>query len=411
LAAAFAPGGSNNEVFAAAGDGQLLFWNGRKLSPVRSLFEKPKPDEAHFVQPGSASFSPDGQWLFIIPPTLTSATLATGGHEPGKLQIWRWSLEKRMYESASDALQFQQLRGSRAITFAWSPESDRVVLINTRLNEVECALFQVKGDTFQRLPEESDKLNRMKIVALAFAAYRTGIAVVSVDPAAPRVRNVSIIAADDFQIIPGAMYGQDSIRLSEEFQPNGIAFGPGNDQLTLTNWNGIRILDLRNGSVTPIPPPTFRDQFMHIVSGPGDYARRLIATSLYGRVEVAKATRTREPAEPAVFRGSIGVPQFSSDGLRMLILSGGIFNIFDNMRLIDVSASYRTLEAPPEKFEAQPAPPWLADLAGAVSALDTSGDGSLLTLESVRQRYPGIKAGDPYDAVWKRFFPEDPKDH
>ena len=28
LAATFAPGGSNNEIFAAAGDGQLLFWNG-----------------------------------------------------------------------------------------------------------------------------------------------------------------------------------------------------------------------------------------------------------------------------------------------------------------------------------------------------------------------------------------------
>ena len=35
LAATFAPGGNNNEIFAAAGDGQLLFWNGRELSPVR----------------------------------------------------------------------------------------------------------------------------------------------------------------------------------------------------------------------------------------------------------------------------------------------------------------------------------------------------------------------------------------
>jgi hypothetical protein len=417
LAAAFAPGGSNNEVFAAAGDGQLLFWNGRELSPARSLFEKPKPDQAHFVQPGSASFSPDGQWLFIIPPTLTSATVATGGpfdrsgHEPGKLQIWRWSLQKQMYESASDELQFQQLRGSRTITFAWSPESDRVVLINTRLNEVECALFEVKGDTFQQLPDESDKLNSMKIVALAFAAYRSGIAVVSVDPAAPRLRKVSIIGADDFQIIPGAMYGQDSIRLSEEFQPNGIAFGPASNQLTLTSWSGIRILDLLDGTVTPFPPPTFRDQFMRIVVGPGDFATRLVAISLYGRVQVIKATRRQDPAEPAVFRGSIGVAQFSSDGQRILILSGGLWNVFDNMRLIDVSALYRTLEAAPEKFEAQPTPPWLADIASAVSALDTSGDGSLLTLESVRHRYPGSKAGDPYEAVWKRFFPDERTDH
>ena len=59
-----------------------------------------------------------------------------------------------------------------------------------------------------------------------------------------------------------------------------------------------------------------------------------------------------------------------------------------------------------EKLEKKPAPPWLADIANAASALDTSGDGSLVTLESVRKRYPESKAGDPYEAVWKRFFPE-----
>ena len=62
----------------------------------------------------------------------------------------------------------------------------------------------------------------------------------------------------------------------------------------------------------------------------------------------------------------------------------------------------------PEKFEEKPAPPWLADIASAVSALDTTGDGALLTLETVRKRYPKSKAGDPYEAVWKRFFPDEP---
>ena len=423
LAAAFAPGGSNNEVFAATGDGQLLFWNGRDLSPVRSLFEKSKPKENEVVQPGFASFSPNGQWLFIIAPTLTSAAtaeapaqgpvqqIAAGGGNAGsgrdacKLQVWRWSLEKGAYESAGEDLEFQRLRGSRVVNFAWSPESDRVVLINTRLNEADCVFFEVKGSTFQQLVDQSTKLNSMKVVALAFAAYRTGIAAVHVDTAAPALRRVSFVSADDLEIMPGAMGGQDSIRLSEGFQPNGVAFGPGNDQLTLTSWSGIRTLNLPNGNVTPVPPPTFRDQFMRIVVGPGDFARRLVAKSLYGRVEVAKGERLQEPAEPVVFRGSIGVAQFSSDGQRMLILSGGIWNVFDSMRLIDVSPLYRTQRLAPEKFEDKPAPQWLADIASAVSALDTTGDGSLLTLETVRQRYPESKAGDAYQAVWKRFFP------
>jgi hypothetical protein len=28
-------------------------------------------------------------------------------------------------------------------------------------------------------------------------------------------------------------------------------------------------------------------------------------------------------------------------------------------------------------------------------------------LEAVRERYPKSKAGDPYEAVWKRFFPDE----
>ena len=208
-----------------------------------------------------------------------------------------------------------------------------------------------------------------------------------------------------------AIHGKDSIRLSEGFQPNGVAFGPSNDQLTLTSWSGVRILDLRDGKLTPIPPPTFRDQFMRLVVGPGDYATRLVATSLYGRVHVAKGAHREEPAEPVVFRGSIGIPQFSPDGQRLLILSGAMFNVLDSMRLIDVSQLYRPREAAPEKLEDKPAPPWLAEIAAAVSASDPIQDGSLMTLEDVRRKYPESKAGDPYEAVWKRFFPDEHTGH
>jgi hypothetical protein len=420
LAATFAPGGSNNEVFAVAGDGQLLFWNGRELSSAESLFEKPKPNEREIVQPGFASFSPDGQWLFVIPPTRAPAATTEftgsgppqqgpapsssggGGDETCKLQVWRWSLRESKYERAGEELEFHRFPGSRMINFTWSPESDRVVLINTRMNETKCTYFEVQGNTLEPFPEQSNKLNSMKVVALAFAQYRTGIAIISVDPVKPALRKVSSIDANDFQVIPDTL----SIRLPEDFQPNGIASGPGDNQLTLTSWSGIRTLDLRTGGLTPVPPPTFRDQFMRIVVGPGDYAGRLVAKSLYGRVDVTKGTEMDEPAEPAVFGGSTGVAQFSSDGRRLLILSGGIWNVFDRMRLVDVSPLYRTKEAAPEKFADKPVPPWLADIASAVSASDPGQDGSLMTLADVQKKYPEDKSGNAYEAVWKRFFPD-----
>ena len=86
-----------------------------------------------------------------------------------------------------------------------------------------------------------------------------------------------------------------------------------------------------------------------------------------------------------------------------------MFNVFDSMRLVDVSPLYRTQEAQTKTLEAKPAPPWLADIASAVSASDPSQDGSLMTLEDVRKKYPESKAGDPYELVWKRFFPDESK--
>ena len=61
------------------------------------------------------------------------------------------------------------------------------------------SFFEVKGNTFKQLLDQSKQLNNMKIVALAFAAYRSGIAAVSLDPAKPALRKVSFIGADDLQ--------------------------------------------------------------------------------------------------------------------------------------------------------------------------------------------------------------------
>jgi hypothetical protein len=418
LAATFAPGGSNNEVFAAAGDGRLLLWKGEELSPVRSLFEKPKPASPQQVpQPGFASFSPDGQWLLIIPPTFASAAIAeaaaqgapqqgappaqaSSGHETCKVQAWRWATQNRTYESRSD-LGIQRLPGSWT-NVAWSGDSDCVVLINWQSGaNAECEFFQVEGDSVKEIPDRSAQLTGMKIAAIAFSPDRSRIAAVSLE------RKVMLIGRDDLVVIPKALNGKDWIQLPEGFQPNGVAFGPGDDELTLTSWRGIRLLNIRDGKIVPIHPPTFRDQGMRMVVGPGDSGMRLVATSLNGRVDVAKSVRRQEPAEPVVFRGSIGIPQFSSDGQRLLILSGGTWNVFDSMRLFDVSPLYRPQEAAPKNFEEKPAPPWLAEIATAVSALDPGGDGSLLTLEAVRNRHPESKAGDAYESVWKRFFPEE----
>jgi len=79
------------------------------------------------------------------------------------------------------------------MNFAWSNESDRLVIVNARgSNEAECAFFEQEGKTFRELVDRSNELNRMKVVALAFAKYRSGFAAVSVDSEAPALRKVGL---------------------------------------------------------------------------------------------------------------------------------------------------------------------------------------------------------------------------
>ena len=420
LAATFSPERTNNDIFAAAGNGQLLrvLWKERDLKLVRSLFEKPEPDDQHIVQPGFASFSPDGRWLLVIPPTRTSATNVeaaaqgppqqrVGGpssegsvQQACKLQILRWMPQDETYDSVGADLDIQKFPRSAFTNFVWSGDSNQVVLIGRQngASNPECKFFQVEENRVSEVPDRSVKLTEMKTVAIAFGPDRSRIAAVSSE------RKLTLIDRADFKVIPDALKP-----LPDGFQPNAIVFGPGDDELTLTSWGSIRILNIHDGNLRdPMRRQrTFRDQFMRVTVGPEDSGTRLIATSLYGRVHVAKSARIEEPAEPVPFRGSMGIPQFSPDGQRLLILSGGLWNVYDTIRLVDVSALYRPQEAALEQFEQKPAPRWLADIAGAASALDPGGDGSLLTLKAVRKRYPKSKAGNPYESVWKRFFPNE----
>jgi hypothetical protein len=160
LAATFVRG-SNNEIFAVgAMVSSCSGMENARCHPSRHRFEKPKPATLSRCAAWLCLFQPDGRWLLIIPPTLASAAdgeaparraytgstarRADAGHELCKIQIWRWSMQNRTYEARA------RLGNSAASRFphqfAWSNESDRLVIINARgTNEAECAFFQAEG--------------------------------------------------------------------------------------------------------------------------------------------------------------------------------------------------------------------------------------------------------------------------
>jgi hypothetical protein len=176
----------------------------------------------------------------------------------------------------------------------------------------------------------------------------------------------------------------------------------------------MRTLKTTNGDVKLFQPHNFRDKLVRRVVSSGPPAQRLVATALYGRVEVACADTVDAsgepiPAEPIVLRGTTAIPQFNRNGTLLLTLSGGQ-NALDTLRISDISmlSPSRLMRVP--NFKSTP-PIWLADLAAAASAHDAANDGSLLTLKQVRKKYQKQKAAGPYDVVWKRFCSGDRTAH
>ena len=95
-------------------------------------------------------------------------------------------------------------------------------------------------------------------------------------------------------------------------------------------------------------------------------------------------------------------------GSRLLTLSGAIWLAPDTVQVWDVSMSVKGENSGIFNAEGKPAPPWLANLARAVSGIprtwDTDNDATLLS-DVLAKADPGT-IYQPYDRVWSHFFPE-----
>ena len=299
LAATFSPEGNGDEVFAIAGNGELLHYKGGAESePPQALFTKPEPAGGDkIVQPGLASFSPDGQWLLVLLPAVAPAGSAPPdgpGSEQNlrsiprdeqgqrrELGAWRWSSQNRKFESTGAPLSIEWLSAARA-TFVWSNRSDKVVLTHSIQDATRSVFLELGGREVRERKEWSDRLNQPpQVSVLAFNSDDTRIASISAD------WRVMLLDAATLSIIPSAIAGEDEFQLPKGFQPNSVIFGPKEDELTLMSWRGARVLNLQTRKLVAVPA-TFRDQSIRRVVGRGNARDRLVATSLYGRALVAR---------------------------------------------------------------------------------------------------------------------------
>jgi hypothetical protein len=401
LAAAFAPG-SENEVFVVSGDGELLRWKKGQKKPkfesLQHLFDKPASDPNKASPDEVALFSIDARWLFVLMPAavasedgghrsaepvtqeLTSSAPASSSRNSAKIRFWGWSPQSGTYQRAgSDVdLPLPPSPTSRT-TLTWNERAQHVIVMNVRYSDrlqAECHVFRVARDGASELREISEQLTGRNVVAAGASPDAGVLALGFVDG------SVALVSPDNYQAIGKGADSGATFQMRDGFRPTGITFGPGEKELTLSSWNAMRTLKTTNGEVRLFRAPTFRDKLLirRVVSS-GPPTQRLVATALYGRVEVARTDRVDArgdpiPAEPIVLRGTAAVPQFSRNGTRLLTLSGGQ-NALDTLRVSDVSMLNDLRPAPVANFKNTP-PIWLADLAAAVSALDAANDGSLL---------------------------------
>jgi hypothetical protein len=404
LAAAFAPG-NENEVFALSRDGNLLRWGkgNSRLESVQQIFStSPIESGSDTVpRPGTAIFSTDARWLFVLVPTRISFD-----GESDELRVWHFSTETKSYKPAGPARDLSFMSDSRSV-LTWNERAQHVLLVNTKQGvQSGFHVFGVTPEGVAELKDIPEELKRQEVVAAG---------------ASPDGQWLAIAAKGEVALLNAANYQPKDRFDTQGLSPIAVNFGPGKDELTLLSWTGSRLLNMNSREVTRIYPHTPRDQLMLIrkVLGPGTPDQRLLATALYGRVEIARAIDVARDnkgafAEPIVVRGATAVPQFSRSGRRILTLSGSGMNVLDTLRVSDVSMVNDTRRTPVANFKPTPGPIWLADLAAAMSALDAANDGSLLTLEQVRENRETNekrKAAGPYDIVWKRFFPDEPGAH
>ena len=157
--------------------------------------------------------------------------------------------------------------------------------------------------------------------------------------------------------------------------------------------------------------------FIRAFPGATSTTKNLLVAGMTGMVALWDTTGWKDSqtgkkplGEPACSRDPFMIPVLSSDGKRLITLSGSNWLAPDKISVWNIESLPK-----PEAgdFDGQNSPSWLASLAEAVSGigeqLDDMGP-KPPTLASVYQAFskdPDTMSGQ-YSIIWKRFFPRKP---
>jgi WD40 repeat protein len=394
LSATFDPDGDGTRVLAVSQDGWLIRSDdqGKALVRKQLLAEEIDGKKINLV---SASFSPDGRALMLI---------------------WARDEARKIVQFGSLVDGFCKLGGRLEVdhysvynTITWSADQKLIIVIPARWDDIgPCRAFYFTGTSYVSIDKPFDG---SPVLAVAF------------DPGSDVIATASPTASVQFWQLRGGAFeklpdtptSHSGFNLQEQ-HIRSMRFGPTKEELFLVtsgSGSGVQVqrINVPANVVENFGFAPIKDQFLKLVAGPRTSGRQLIATSLYSRVSINYSAAwdfASALAEPICFQGATALSMFDITGSKLMTLSGFSWLAPDTVQVWDVSM--RIKGEPVGEFHAggNPAPPWLAVLARAVSGIPRMWDidDNAAVLSDVFIQTAPDTLYSPYDKVWKHFFQE-----
>jgi WD40 repeat protein len=391
----FDPKEEGNHVLAVCQDGWLLRSDdqGKALEHKQLLTEEIDGKKINLV---SASFSPDGRALVLI-----------WARDEGRKIVQFYSIVDGFCKS-DDRLEIDHFSVYNTIT--WSADQNLIIIIPARWDDIgPCRAFYFTGTSYVSVDKPFDE---SPVLAVAF------------DPGANVIATASLKGSvqfwqwrgDAFEKLPDTPTSHSGFNFQDQ-RVRSMMFGKTKEELfvvTSGSGDGVQVqrINVPANGVESFGFATTKDQFLRLVAGPRTSARQLMATSLYGRVSINYSDAwgfASALAEPICFQGTTALSMFDLTGSKLMTLSGSIWLAPDTVQIWDVSMRIKGEAIGEFHADGNPALPWLAGLARAVSGIprtwDSDDDAAVLS-DVFKQTAPMAPDTSPYDKVWKHFLPE-----
>jgi WD40 repeat protein len=394
LSATFDPDGQGNGVLAVSQDGWLLRseGKGKALVPKQLLAEETDGKKINLV---SASFSPDGCALVLL-----------WARDKGRKIAQFYSLIDGFCKSG-DRLEIDYSSVYNTIT--WSADHKLIIIIPARWDDIgPCRAFYFNGTSYVTVDKPFDG---SPVLTVAFDRDSNVIATAS--------PNASVqfwqFREGAFENLADTPTSNPGFNLPDQ-RIRSMMFGQTKEELFVVasgSGYGVQVerINVSKNSVESFGFAATRDQFLKLVAGPSSSGGQLMATSLYCRVSINYSAAwdfASALAEPICFQGTTALSTFDLTGSKLMTLSGSSWLAPDTVQIWDVSMRINGEAVGEFHADGNPAPPWLAALARAVSGIPRvwDCDDNAAVLSDVFKQTAPDTLYSPYDKVWKHFFQE-----